>query len=310
MSDNSIPPTVLYADPWRCRMWEMHDRAAELLTPDACREVIRSLKEHGQAIPVLGRRARNVPGIDYELIYGARRLFSAQHLNMKLTVQLADIDDDAALQRMYIENAHRADLSPYERGSAFRRWLREGRFTSQNHLAESVGVSVATVSRLLNFSVLPSAVIAAFPDPREIREEWAVQLARNCKDAHTRSLVASIARRISSGGKQSASSVFRQLMRAGRRERKKLPHDQVVREESTGEVLLRVRETNHDVMFIVPSHYVGRADLSELIQHIRAVVARPNMARPNMERRVQVTLDPLGPMRSGENRAANSVELQ
>jgi ParB family chromosome partitioning protein len=306
MSDNATPSTVLYVDPWRCRMWEMHDRASELLTADACREVIRSLKDHGQAIPVLGRRARNIPGIDYELIYGARRLFSAQHLNVKLAVQIVDIDDDTALRRMYIENAHRADLSPYERGSAFKRWLREGRFGSQNDLAEAVGVSVATVSRLLNFSVLPTAVIAAFPDPRQIREEWAVQLARNCKDAHTRSLVAGIARRISSvRSKQSPNSIFRQLMRAGHGERKKLAHDHVVREESSGEVLLRVRETDHNVMFIVPSQCMARANLAELIQCIRTI-----MARGNMEQRPKVSIEPMAPMRPSDNGAASRVELQ
>jgi len=102
--------TVAHVDPWRCRMWEMHDRAAELLTADACRDVIRSFKEHGQALPALGRQAKNIPGIDVELIYGARRLYAAQHLNVKLAVEIVEIDDDEAIQRMYIENAHRADL--------------------------------------------------------------------------------------------------------------------------------------------------------------------------------------------------------
>jgi ParB family chromosome partitioning protein len=284
-------------------MWEMHDRASELLTAEACRDVIRSVKEHGQALPALGRWVRNVPGIDVELIYGARRLFAAQHLEVKLAVEIVDIDDEKALQRMYIENAHRADLSPYERGLAFKRWLREGCFASQNDLAESVGVSVATVSRLLSFSALPVAVIGAFPDPRDIREEWAVQLARNCRDAQTRSQVASIARRMASArGKRSPNSIFRQLMRAGNGERKKLAHDQVVRDERGGEVVLRVRETDHNVMFIVPAQLMTRTNLADFIRYIRAVLSS---AKGGKEQNVAAQL--LAP---DECTAQQGVELQ
>ena len=255
----------------------MHDRASELLTADVCRDVIRSFKDHGQKLPALGRRVRNVPGIDVELIYGARRLYAAQHLNVQLAVEIVEVDDNEAIKRMYIENAHRSDLSPYERGMAFKRWLREGCFVSQNDLAERVGVSIATVSRLLSFSLLPVAVIEAFQDPRHIREEWAIQLARNCKDAHTRSQVAGIARRIAaaqSEHKQSASSVFRQLMRAGNGERKKLTHDQVVHAQPGGDVLMRVRETDHNVMFIIPAQMMTKANMAAVIQYMRTLLTR------------------------------------
>jgi ParB family transcriptional regulator, chromosome partitioning protein len=272
VTDNTTSGAV-YVDPWRCRMWEMHDRASDLLTADVCRDVIRSFKEHGQMLPALGRRARNVPGIDVELIYGARRLYAAQHLNVKLAVDIVDIDDNEAIHRMYIENAHRSDLSPYERGMAFKRWLREGCFASQGDLAERVGVSVATVSRLLSFALLPAAIIEAFPDPRHIREEWAIQLARNCRDLQTRSQVASIARRIAtSKSKQSPSSIFRQLMRAGSGERKKLVHDHVVHDQPGGEVLMRVRETDHNVMFIVSSQMMTKATMADAIQYMRELL--------------------------------------
>lgn len=273
MKNNTNSAAVSFMDPWRCRMWEMHDRASELLTADVCRDVIRSFKEHGQILPALGRRARNVPGIDVELVYGARRLYAAQHLNVKLAVEIVEIDDNEAIQRMYIENAHRIDLSPYERGMAFKRWLREGCFTSQGDLAERVGVSVATVSRLLSFSQLPVAIIQAFQDPRHIREDWAIQLARNCRDPEMRSQVASIARRVAtSKSKQSPSSVFRQLMRAGADQRKKLVHDHVVHDQAGGEVLMRVRETDHNVMFIVSAQMMTKANMADVIEYMRTVL--------------------------------------
>jgi ParB/RepB/Spo0J family partition protein len=261
-------------------MWEMHDRASELLTADVCRDVIRSFKDHGQIMPALGRRVRNVPGIDVELIYGARRLYAAQHLNVKLAVEIVEIDDDEAIQRMYIENAHRSDLSPYERGMAFKRWLREGRFASQGDLAERVGVSVATVSRLLSFSQLPTVIIEAFQDPRRIREDWAIQLARHCREPEMRGKVASIARRIAtSKSKQSPSSVFRQLIRAGADQRKKLVHDHVVHDRAGGEVLMRVRETDRNVMFIVSAQMMTKANMADVIEYMRSLLTTPKTGR-------------------------------
>jgi len=173
---------------------------------------------------------------------------------------------------MYIENAHRSDLSPYERGTAFKRWLREGCFASRMTCGAR-GVSVATVSRLLSFSLLPTAIIEAFTDPRHIREEWAIQLARNCRDPHTRSQVASHCRRIAtSKSKQSPNSVFRQLMRAGNGERKKLVHDHVVHDQPGGEVLMRVRETDHNVMFIVPAQIMTKENMADFIQYMRTAL--------------------------------------
>jgi hypothetical protein len=126
---------------------------------------------------------------------------------------------------------------------------------------------------LLSFSQLPVAIIQAFQDPRHIREDWAIQLARNCRDPEMRSQVASIARRVAtSKSKQSPSSVFRQLMRAGADQRKKLVHDHVVHDQAGGEVLMRVRETDHNVMFIVSAQMMTKANMADVIEYMRTVL--------------------------------------
>ena len=95
---------------------------------------------------------------------------------MQLLVECRQIDDRAALIEMDIENRVRMDISAYERGVSYKRWLREGHFASQLEIAKNLGVSEAQISRLLRFSELPAAVVAAFVSPRDIREEWAVVL--------------------------------------------------------------------------------------------------------------------------------------
>jgi ParB-like chromosome segregation protein Spo0J len=69
-------------------------------------------------VPALGRPLHGDLEFDVEIIYGARRLFVARHLNMPLQVELREMSDREALVAMDIENRLRTDISPYERGTA------------------------------------------------------------------------------------------------------------------------------------------------------------------------------------------------
>jgi ParB family chromosome partitioning protein len=120
--------TVIAVSPFRCRMWDMHDRLESHITEATCRSEIQSCAKHGQLVPVMGRKLHGDPDFDVELIYGARRLFVARHLNMPLSVELRELTDRAGLIAMDIENRVRKDISPYERGMSYSRWLRSGLF--------------------------------------------------------------------------------------------------------------------------------------------------------------------------------------
>jgi len=149
-------------------MWDCHDRLQEFLTEESCREVIDSFIKQGQKMPVLARPLQAREGVKYEIIYGARRLFAARHLNVKLLARVLDLDNRMAFIEMDIENRLRCDISSYERGVSFRSWLREGYFQSQEEIAKTLGLSKAQVCRLVKFSELPAAIVSAFPDPRQI----------------------------------------------------------------------------------------------------------------------------------------------
>ena len=70
---------IVSVNPFRCRMWDLHDRLEHLIVEDNCREEISSVSRHGQQVAALGRRLRGDPDHDVELICGARRLFVARH---------------------------------------------------------------------------------------------------------------------------------------------------------------------------------------------------------------------------------------
>ena len=49
---------IVKASPFRCRMWDMHDRLENHVSEETCSLEIRSIATHGQLIPALARPFR------------------------------------------------------------------------------------------------------------------------------------------------------------------------------------------------------------------------------------------------------------
>ena len=261
-------------NPWRCRMWELHDRNAELLSPERCKGLIGSMERIGQAVPVLGRRLKGVSGFDFELIYGARRLYAAQHLNTPLRLAVTEVNDLEAVRLTFAENAHRLDLSPYERGTALKRLLREGHFRTQSELALALGISKATVSRLLSFSAIPAVVLSAFPDVTEVREEWALTLARLCREAACRQRIMAKARRLAIGeADRSAPSVYRMLIGDETTGAKAISSRDNVYKDRNGRRIFRVRRTQRKTSLVFEAGDVPQSQIDALAELARDAIA-------------------------------------
>ena len=244
---------IVSMNPFECRMWALHDRIESYINEESCREQIQSFGKHGQLIPVLGRPLQGDPDHKVELIYGARRLFVARHLNVPLLVELREISDEEAIVAMDIENRHRADISPYERGVSYARWLRAGYFKSQEELAKTLKVSSPQVSRFLKIAQLPAVIIGAFASPAEILESWGLEIADALADEEHRRTTIQAARKISANGRQLASrEVYRQLLTASsRRKPSTSSRDQVVKDEN-GVPQFRIRERQNSILLVLP----------------------------------------------------------
>ena len=213
-----MTPRIVSVDPFRCRMWADHCRLEEHISEESCKEELESFSRHGQLIPVLGRPLPPNPTHDVELICGARRLFVARTLKVPLAVELRDLSDQEAIIAMEIENRHRQDVSPYERGLCYDRWLKRNHFPSQEMLAQALGISASQVSRLLTLARLPSVVVGAFPNPADICEGWAIKLYEAWQDPERRSAVARRARTVASRSERpEAQHVYEILLGGGRR---------------------------------------------------------------------------------------------
>jgi ParB/RepB/Spo0J family partition protein len=265
---------ILELDPSACKMWYMHERLGDGLSTESCAALIHSMRTHGLKNPVLGRRVASDGPCQVELIYGARRLFAAQQLGMKLLVRLCDLDDRAALIEMDIENRMRRDITPYERGLSYRRWLSAGIFRSQAEIAKALAISVAQISRLLNYAELPAVVVGAFGSVDQIREEWAVELARCCRDPATRQNVLQSARACARSRSTKRPHTVYQLLSNNRSRRPiaRKVRDEVIK-DSEGNPLLRIGYRSKTIHLILPRDKFSREVLLDIASELEKIMS-------------------------------------
>jgi ParB/RepB/Spo0J family partition protein len=259
-------------NPFKCRMWSMHDRLGEdsRSSSAAYRALVASIRAQGQKQPALGRYTRGPDEHEVELIYGARRLAAAKELGIDLLVVVRDIDDRDAIIEMDIENRVREDISPYDRGMSYRRWLRSGYFATQTEIAKALGVSEAQICRLLKYADLPAVVVGAFRSPQEIREEWAGNLSNLCKHVSLRGGILRRARHLStSPAKLRAQETYDALVADGR--------NAIVRSRATDEVvkgrrgqpLFRIGFRAKTVHWIVPRYGLSADALAQITDQLK-----------------------------------------
>jgi ParB family transcriptional regulator, chromosome partitioning protein len=267
---------IVLINPFKCRMWALHDRLEEQITEESCRAEIESVQRHGQFVPTLGRRLKGEPMHEVELIYGARRLFVARHLNLPLKVELREMSDREAVIAMDIENRQRQDISAYERGVSYARWLREGHFNSQDDIAAALKVSASRVSRLLKIARLPPVVVNAFNDITQLCEAWALEIAVALEDPEKRSQTLKAAREIArTTPRPDAREAYRRLLAApvaGRKPIAKRTHEVICDEK--GKPLFRVRHERRAIALLLPVDRVSAVALKEVCGSVRTLLQR------------------------------------
>lgn len=190
-AERSAGRVVLDLDPKRVRFSSIANRDERSLNvkDEAFRELMNDLAQDGQEFPIKVRAIQGDPEHDYEVVAGHRRLMACLALDRQteggFKVQ-AILDANAAelkklALKMYRENAIREDLSAYEYGRMFRKWLDAGVFKTQSEIAAATHLSQPSVSGYSAVFELPPEIHAAFGDPRKISVRWIQELARALK---------------------------------------------------------------------------------------------------------------------------------
>ena len=188
-NDDARIPQMLMLDPKSVRptKHQNRDHRSLLLHDPAFIKLTKTIQTNGQDIPIRVRPVKDAPApIEYEIVSGHRRHAACLALDASsnkgfpvLALIDASIRDARELVlKMYRENEDREDLSPYETGMMFRRWLETGVFDSQEAIRLATGQSKQNVSKYVALAHLPDYLLKAFRDPRCISLRWGPQLAR------------------------------------------------------------------------------------------------------------------------------------
>ena len=169
-----IAGQVVELDPGRCRIWGVNRRSYEALTEKACRRLLDSIVEcKGLLQPVLVRPVTDDEAVDYEVVFGVRRLWCVRWLReqghagigLRATVR-EGLSDEEAFLMCDTENREREDFSAIERARMYEQAAREVYFGKTDLLADAVGLSQRRVTSFLAVARLPESVAGAFGDPR------------------------------------------------------------------------------------------------------------------------------------------------
>ncbi len=113
-----------------------------------------SLRQHGMLQPVIVRAI----GDRYQLIAGERRLRAAKEAMLhEIPARIMDLDDRRVCEIAMVENLQREDLGAIEKAIAFKGYLDQFGST-QDELAEKLGLERSTVSNFIRLLELPEAV--------------------------------------------------------------------------------------------------------------------------------------------------------
>ena len=132
----------------------------------------------GNVQPISVRVLIDQPG-RYEIVFGHRRHRACSELGIPVlaTIDTTAVSDHELFSAMDRENRERADLSPYEQGTTYRRALDEKLYPSNRRLAEALGVSHTWVANVLQVADLPAPVVECFRSPLEIQHRHAKSVA-------------------------------------------------------------------------------------------------------------------------------------
>ena len=193
--------TLWLVDPARCRMWSRHNRRYDLLSEASCADLLEGLRSQGeQEFPAIVRMVTDSAEFDYEVICGARRHWSVsflrnvEHRPIRFLIEVRELDDEAAFRLSDVENRARDDISDYERALDYRAAVEDFYGGVSRRMAERMEVTDQWLSRFLELAKLPPAVVEAFGDIRELRENHARIIKPLLSDDQTRPRVMAAAK--------------------------------------------------------------------------------------------------------------------
>ncbi|WP_158879693.1 ParB/RepB/Spo0J family partition protein [Amycolatopsis anabasis] len=127
----------------------------QVFDEDALAELEHSIREFGLMQPIV---VRELPGDEYELVMGERRLRASQQAELEVIPAIVrQTADEAMLRDALLENIHRVQLNPLEEAAAYQQLLDEFEVTHEE-LAGRIGRSRPVITNTIRLLKLPLPV--------------------------------------------------------------------------------------------------------------------------------------------------------
>ncbi|NKQ53289.1 ParB/RepB/Spo0J family partition protein [Amycolatopsis sp. K13G38] len=127
----------------------------QVFDEDALAELEHSIREFGLMQPIV---VRELPGDEYELVMGERRLRASQQAELEtIPAIVRQTADEAMLRDALLENIHRVQLNPLEEAAAYQQLLDEFEVTHEE-LAGRIGRSRPVITNTIRLLKLPLPV--------------------------------------------------------------------------------------------------------------------------------------------------------
>ncbi|GAB3486816.1 ParB/RepB/Spo0J family partition protein [Amycolatopsis cihanbeyliensis] len=127
----------------------------QVFDEEALAELEHSIREFGLMQPIV---VRQLPGDEYELVMGERRLRAAQQAELEqIPAIVRQTADEAMLRDALLENIHRVQLNPLEEAAAYQQLLDEFEVT-HDELASRIGRSRPVITNTIRLLRLPLPV--------------------------------------------------------------------------------------------------------------------------------------------------------
>lgn len=214
--DGGLP--VHRLDPARITPSELANRLPESFEDKAFSQLVQEIREAGGNVQPIKVRPTQLPGFDYEVVFGHRRHRACLALGLKVLAVIEPVSTQAMFLEMERENRERKNLSAYEQGLMYQRALDVGLYPSQRALADAIGRDAGFIGRARQVVGLPAPILEAFTSRNDIQflhgkplmDAWAKNREAVTQAAHDLRQVRE------SGEKISANQVVKTLVAAAK----------------------------------------------------------------------------------------------
>lgn len=173
---------LIFVDPRSCEPWKYANRLKDDMGD--IDELVKSIKENKQLQPALIRSHPKPYGnIEYEVIFGRRRLEACLRLNTKFLVIKKDISDvKEAIAFQEAENSSRKDVSNYSNAMLYKRLIEDGIFKNEREISDKLGTSVSKIYDIMAYCRIPEEMIKAIPEIHQLSNNMAIKIASIFKE--------------------------------------------------------------------------------------------------------------------------------